>query len=299
MAVPSKMQDLSTTESVNSPSGGENPISTDNHLRALSAIMRHTNAKGTDIASAASIDIGNATGEFIDVTGTTDITSLGTVSAGIVRTLRFTDVLTLTHNATSLILSTGDDVTTYDGYVASFRSLGGGDWVMMFDNNNGFVPTTGGTFTGDVGGVINPYDFSDWDGSARFVTEDAQASINNTVIANQQARVTRFTSTAQAVVAGTNITVAHGLGEEPFQAFCYLECTTAESGYSIGDKILIGSENFTASSGVNETGVTIRFDSTDVEVIIGGEGIWVIDSSTNGRGDLTDANWDLYVRAWI
>jgi hypothetical protein len=128
MPVPSGMKDLSTTASSNSPAGSENPISTDDFLRAIQAIVRTTNAKGADIASASSIDLGAATGEFVDVTGTTTITSLGTVVAGINRTVRFTGALTLTHNATSLILPSSANITTANGDVAQFRSLGSGNW---------------------------------------------------------------------------------------------------------------------------------------------------------------------------
>jgi hypothetical protein len=84
--------------------------------------------KGSDIASASSINLGAATGDYVDVTGTTTITALGTVAAGIERTVRFTGVLTLTHNATSLILPGGANITTAAGDVATFRSLGSGNW---------------------------------------------------------------------------------------------------------------------------------------------------------------------------
>jgi len=131
MTVPTNMQDLSTTESANSPSGSENPVSTDNHLRAIGAIVRRTNAKGADIASSGTTDIGAATGEFIDVTGTTTITSLGTIAAGITRTVRFTGALTLTHNASSLILPSSANITTANGDTAIFRSLGSGNWKCI------------------------------------------------------------------------------------------------------------------------------------------------------------------------
>ena len=132
MAVPSVMADLSVTASSNSPQGSESPSAGDDFIRAYGAIIRSTNAKGSDIASASSIDLGAATGEFVDVTGTTTITSLGTVSAGIVRTVRFTGALTLTHNATSLILPGGASITTKSGDFAMFRSLGSGNWVCVF-----------------------------------------------------------------------------------------------------------------------------------------------------------------------
>lgn len=88
-------------------------------------------AKGADIASATTTNIGAATGNFVDVTGTTTITGLGTVQAGTERTVRFTGALILTHNATSLILPTAANITTAANDRAVFRSLGSGNWLCV------------------------------------------------------------------------------------------------------------------------------------------------------------------------
>ncbi len=85
-------------------------------------------ASGSDIASASSIDIGAATGNLVSITGTTTITALGTVQAGVQRTLIFAGALTLTHNGTSLILPGAANILTDAGDTAIFRSLGSGNW---------------------------------------------------------------------------------------------------------------------------------------------------------------------------
>lgn len=85
----------------------------------------------TPIPSAASIDLGAANGDFGDITGTNPITSFGTAPTGVERTVRFTGILTLTHNATSLILYSGMNVITYSGLVMRFRSLGSGNWIEV------------------------------------------------------------------------------------------------------------------------------------------------------------------------
>lgn len=87
--------------------------------------------KGADIASASTTDLSAATGEMVDVTGTTTITALGTLDAGYRRIVRFTGILTLTHNATSLILPGGVNITTANGDIAQFVSLGSGNWVCV------------------------------------------------------------------------------------------------------------------------------------------------------------------------
>lgn len=85
--------------------------------------------KGSNVASSATTDIGAATGNVVDVTGTTTITSLGsTGQAGAVRVVRFTGVLLLTYHSANLILPGAASITTAANDVAVFVSLGGGSW---------------------------------------------------------------------------------------------------------------------------------------------------------------------------
>jgi hypothetical protein len=82
-----------------------------------------TEAKGADIASAGTTTIWATDGNFMHITGTTTITSFGTAEqAGDCRTVVFDGALTLTHNATSLILPTGANITTAAGDVAIVRA---------------------------------------------------------------------------------------------------------------------------------------------------------------------------------
>jgi hypothetical protein len=101
-----------------------NAASTNSTIAMTAAI----NEAAATVASAATTDIGGAAGNSISVTGTTTITALGTVQAGTRRTVRFAASLTLTHNATSLILPGAANITTSAGDVAEFISLGSGNW---------------------------------------------------------------------------------------------------------------------------------------------------------------------------
>lgn len=85
-------------------------------------------ATPVEIASAATTSIGQAASNRVRITGTTTITGLGTTAPGASRTVTFTGALTLTHNATSLILPGGANITTAAGDVAEFESLGAGNW---------------------------------------------------------------------------------------------------------------------------------------------------------------------------
>jgi hypothetical protein len=85
-------------------------------------------SKSANLASAATTDLSTATAPFVHITGTTTITALGTAQAGTRRVVVFDGVLTLTHNATSLILPTGANIATAAGDVAFMVSEGSGNW---------------------------------------------------------------------------------------------------------------------------------------------------------------------------
>lgn len=80
--------------------------------------------RGADIASAATINLTTATGDLVDVTGTTTITAI-TLADGEERTVRFTGALTLTNGA-SLVLPGGANIATAAGDFASFRGYASG-----------------------------------------------------------------------------------------------------------------------------------------------------------------------------
>ncbi len=116
--------------------------------------------KGADVASATSTPIGAATGNYINVTGTTTITSFDTIQAGTRRIVNFTGALLLTYNATSLILPGAVNITTAAGDIATFVSLGSGNWVCVNYTKSVNLPivnvvvqtfTSSGTYTPTAG----------------------------------------------------------------------------------------------------------------------------------------------------
>lgn len=84
-----------------------------------------------DVASASTTDLGAITSSLVRITGTTTITAFGTIAAGIRKTVRFAAALTLTHNATALILIGGANITTAAGDIAEFVSEGAGNWRCL------------------------------------------------------------------------------------------------------------------------------------------------------------------------
>lgn len=83
-----------------------------------------------DVASAATTNIGAAAGQNIRITGTATITAFDSAAAGVTRRGRFAGALTLTHNATTLILPNGQSIVTAAGDTFEFLSLGSGNWVL-------------------------------------------------------------------------------------------------------------------------------------------------------------------------
>jgi uncharacterized cupin superfamily protein len=131
--VDTNLYQWSTTEASNKPTGATTiATNLDDNLRRIQATTRAWLAhKGADIASAATTDLGAVEGLLHDVTGTTSITSFGTVSAGIWKAVKFEGALTLTHNATSLILPGAANITTANGDVAIMMSEGSGNWRCL------------------------------------------------------------------------------------------------------------------------------------------------------------------------
>lgn len=100
-------------------------------------------AKGADIASASTVDLGAATGSYVVITGSTGpITSFGTTQAGVVRDFTFTGTPMITHNATSMILPGAANFTADAGASGRAVSLGSGNWRVLFLSKASGLPIT-------------------------------------------------------------------------------------------------------------------------------------------------------------
>lgn len=83
------------------------------------------------VASASTVGIGGYYSNLLTITGTATITSLGTAPAGTKRDVKFSGSLTLTYNATSLILPGAANIQTSANDSATFISLGSGNWFCL------------------------------------------------------------------------------------------------------------------------------------------------------------------------
>lgn len=144
--VSSDIKDWSTTASSNSPADATTVgAGLADNLQQIQATVRAAFAhKGADIASATTTDLGAVVGAYHDITGTTTITGFGTVSAGVRKVLQFDGALTLTYNATSMILPGNADITTAAGDHLEAMSLGSGNWIVLW-------------YTKDAAGAAPPF----------------------------------------------------------------------------------------------------------------------------------------------
>jgi hypothetical protein len=84
----------------------------------------------TTVASASTCDIGAAPTDKVAISGTTTITSFGTVP-NVLRFVRFTGALTLTQDAVSLILPGGANIATAAGDACIALSDTSGNWRVL------------------------------------------------------------------------------------------------------------------------------------------------------------------------
>lgn len=136
--------------------------------------------QGSDIASAGTISVGE--GGYFHVTGTTTITDIdfGTTKAGRWALLVFDGALTLTHNATTLILPTGANITTAAGDACLVVSEGGDNVRVVWYQRKSGAALSGGsgqaqiyeTFTTPVDG-----DFAWRNQGGASITSNANGSL--------------------------------------------------------------------------------------------------------------------------
>lgn len=167
MPVPTLISELSQTAGSNSPAGSESPTSADDYLRTYASfIATLRDGKGftnpVQLASGATTDIGGQNSMFVEITGTTTITSFSTNYNG-PRFLRFTGILALTHNATTLNLPGAANITTAAGDTAiAIPNQAGNGWNVVNFQRAAALPATAGSnsditaLTGLVGPGLVP-----------------------------------------------------------------------------------------------------------------------------------------------
>jgi len=212
-------------------------------LDANSQIVRW--AKGADLttATAGALTLGTD-GNFFDVNMATAITSIVTQAVGTVVRLQFDQVLTLTYNATNLILPGNDDITTAAGDIAEFVEESAGNWRCTNYQVDATAPGAGG------GGwaFLTSTDISN-DATANFTAFDASEydaylfELMNVVPATDKAFLDLTTSTDGGSSYDT------GASDYAWNAWLLYE-TVDRQDYDAADAHIGLTGNTTASQGV-------------------------------------------------
>ncbi|MCA3247394.1 MAG: hypothetical protein ING29_13055 [Azospirillum sp.] len=236
-----------------------NTVGTNEMQDAAVTARKESDDAWSSVASAATVDLGAVNSRNALITGTTTITSFGnTGGEGRVIRVRFSGALTLTHNATSLILPSGANITTAAGDTAEFvKESGTGNWRCT----------------------------------------DYQRASGQAVVAPVAIFSAAYTSSDQTITSAGLLTLAHSLGGAPTLVFCQVVCATAEHNYSIGDVVFWYSAQSNASGSfgaavlADATNVSVRFGAAASPFALP-------DKTTGIVQPLTNANWRLRVRAW-
>lgn len=109
-----------------------------------------------------------------------------------------------------------------------------------------------------------------------------------------------YESSQQTITNAGALTLAHGLGAQPKSYAAFLQCTTAENGYSIGDEVAVNPGLNAEGSG--SRGLSMVADATNVNIRFGSQGtntFMVIHKTSGASSGATNTNWRLVVRAWL
>lgn len=120
--------DLGTTDAVgNTASVTEQLTGTSAAVYATPDSVAALWQRGTDIASSSTLSLPATGGHHFNVTGTTGVTAISSGQGGRTVKFKFASSLTMTHNATTLILPGGVSITTRAGDIAEFTNEAAAD----------------------------------------------------------------------------------------------------------------------------------------------------------------------------
>lgn len=108
-----------------------------------------------------------------------------------------------------------------------------------------------------------------------------------------------YESSAQTITSAGLLTLPHGLGVKPKLFMTYLKCLVPEQGYLVGDEVNMNT-TYHSTSGADSYGVSITYDTTNLYIKYASTAnVFVALSKTTGNGNnLTNANWQFFIRAW-
>lgn len=279
MPVPADIFALSQTAGSNFPGGTESPNTADDYFRfyaACLAVLRDGQgfAAPVQLASASTTSIGAQVSPFVEITGTTTITSFGTTYRG-PRFLRFTGVLTLTHNATTLNLPGAANITTAAGDTClAVPNFAGNGWnVVQYQLAAGGVVGTVAIANGGTGQTTAAAAFG-------ALKQDATTSATGVVELATSAEAIAGSDAVRAITPATLFAGLNASGSAPLYACRAWATFTGSTG------ALLASGNVSSITRVAAGRYTVNFSTAMPDANFSLTGTFQRDvSSVNGTGN--------------
>lgn len=104
----------------------------------------------------------------------------------------------------------------------------------------------------------------------------------------------KYASTAQSATINATLTLPHGLAGTPQFVSVYIQCTSADLNYSVGDQVLM---NGTGIASANNRNYTVVKDATNIVVIKGTDTTLVLDKTARTVAAIDTTKWSVYVDA--
>lgn len=139
-------------------------------------------------ASASTVNLAFTSTDKVNITGTTTISSFGPGLSGYRRQVRFAGALTLTYNATSMILPTGVDIVTEAGDTLEAQCVGSSNWIVVWYQRASGAPLV----------VLSPFATISVDASATFTFLPTSGTMTRVLTAPITANRTVTLSTTSA-----------------------------------------------------------------------------------------------------
>jgi hypothetical protein len=256
-------------------------------------------AKGADVASANALTLGTD-GNYFDITGTTAITSIGTLGVGTVVRLHFDGALTLTHHADDLILPGAANITTAAGDEAEFVEYATGDWRCVdYQKASGqsvvqFIPTAANALAGSVvqtvyttsGAVATGTGTIPFDDSAPLQNTEGNQFMTRTITPNHVDNILKITVVAYVQGNVTSAVITGSLHKDSTDAaIAAMPIMSASAGFAqegppmvFTHYIVAGStseQTFKFRAGLSSAG-TVTFNGTATNQRYGGVAVSTI-----------------------
>lgn len=139
------------------------------------------------------------------------------------------------------------------------------------------------------------------DGSVELPNAPVGTGANRVLTASQMPFSKEYTSAGQPIVPSSVVTLTHGLGTNPKLITAYLQCTSPNLNYAVGDKVCVPIGVIWPGADANTTGISVHFTPTSLSLAFApraGGTFFILDKTSGTLTPITNASWQLYIKAF-